>query len=580
MDDKTPKSPEKKLSNTSNTSELSHRDSMTTGSPTKPVARVNTYLPQELFKIVLISSSKERAVEEAGWITGTTSQVRGIYMCNHLKTKLAVFCRWPGMAEKQTSTVAVEALVIFVKDLSEWELVKNEAVKYVTIPIRVIVCDKKDEISSASKDLNNAIIMAKPKENKNLRVDLDKLDRDEYKRIVTKFNEFDSDKSGSIESHEMSKVAESLGIDPNDLDFVESLKALDLNGDGEISLPEFITWWKVGRQNTKSLPKIYHLNEYVKFLLNNVFNYERFKKEIADIKESNDTSRTNQNIYIKSPGEYSLKTFIEGSIAFGGPKRQQEAENFLKRFTTNLNSQKLNWISILFTLDNKRHKISGEQAKAHVENFKDYCLQWLENRSMGQIVSFLRNLLIFETSCTDNSVIMAIRLKADIEELVKTAMSCISTIVDCLSSKTESTFMSVKAHSNEDIFNSSTEKRTLEDFLKVSEFRVKSFGFRKRLKSLFANIMSDKIDLTGLLQCLFVPYSFDLNLTGDINDITDSSQKEFLKIDISLIGSFLEFLKQNMSSELLKSSKDIDIAFNAYDLFAHVKFYSEKMFST
>lgn len=543
----------------------------------KAVQRVNTYLPAELFKLVLIAPNKERAEEEAGWLTGTNTQVRGLFMCNHLKTKMAIFCRWPGMQEKQTSTVAVEALVVYVKDLTEWENVKEETMKYSQIPVRVIVSEN-DEVDKAAKELK-AVRMPRPKENKTLRVELDKFDREEYKKIQAKFNQFDEDNSGSIESSEMSKVAESLGINPDSQDFVESLYALDLNGDGVISLPEFITWWKVGRQNTASLPKIYHLNEYVKYIMQNWFYFDKFVEQIDDIIKQNCNSKTNQSIYFKSPGEYQLKTFIEGSIAFGGPKRQQEAENFLKRFTTNVGSQKLNWISILFSLGKKK-KISGDQAKQHLENFKDICLKWAESKGFGTFVSFLRNLLIFETSASETSVIMAIRLKADIEELVKTALAPISKIVDCLSTKTESAYMNIKAHSNEDIYNSIAEKRTLGDFFKVSECRIKSFGFRNRLRSFFTNISSEKIDLLGMLQFLFVPYSLDINMTGDLSDVTDPSQKKMLDFDLAPIGFFLDFLKQNISKELLSSADDIDIAFNAYDLFFHVKFTSEKMFSS
>jgi len=81
------------------------------------------------------------------------------------------------------------------------------------------------------------------------------------------------------------------------------------------------------------------------------------------------------------------------------------------------------------------------------------------------------------------------------------------------------------------------------------------------------------------MQFLFVPYSLDINMTGDM-DVTDPNYKEFMNFDLSIIGIFLDFLKQNISKDLLKVSDDIDIAFNAFDLFMHIKFYSEKMFSS
>ncbi len=543
----------------------------------KKVERINTYLPIELFKIVLIAPTKERTEEEAQWITGPNSLTRGVYMCNHLKTKIAIFTRWPGMIEKQTSTVSVELLAVYIKNKSEWDLVKEEAAKYKQIPIRVIVTED-DDIKECLEELE-ATRTVKAKDSKTLRIEWDKMDREEYKRLKKKFMEFDEDNSGSIEKSEMAKIGESLGFDPNDKNFIESLYALDLNGDGEINLAEFVTWWKVGRQNTTALPKIYHLNEYFKDIMQNFFNLESFSQETQKLIESNENSKMNQTIYFRSPGEYNLKSFIEGSIAFGGPKRQQEAENFLKRFTTNVGSQKLNWISILFRLG-KKNKISGEKGKQYLENFKEICLQWAESKGYKTIVNFLRNMLIFETSCTDNAVIMAIRLKTDIEELVKGALLSIGKIVDALSTKTESAFLSFRIHSNEDLVNSIKERRTVEDFFKVSELKIKTFGFRKRLRSFFSNISREKINLFGMLQFLFIPYDMELNVTGDMGDITDPSQRKILDMELAPVGLFLSFLKENISSELLQATDDIDIAFNAYDLFWHLKFYTEKMFKS
>jgi len=312
--------------------------------------------------------------------------------------------------------------------------------------------------------------------------------------------------------------------------------------------------------------------------MNNWFDFSNFMNETENLIKSNDMSKTNQSIYFRSPGDYQLKTFIDASIAFGGPKRKQEAENFLKRFTVNTNSQNLNWVSILFSLD-KKNKISGDKAKVYLESFKDVCLKWAEDNGLDAFVNFIRNLLIFETSSTDSAVVMAIRLKADIEDLVKIALSSISQIVERMSTTTESSYIYLKAHSNEDIYDSINTKKTLSDFFKTCEFKIKSFGFRKRLRSLFSNISSEKVNVAGFMQFLFVPYSLDINMTGDM-DVTDPNYKEFMNFDLSIIGIFLDFLKQNISKDLLKVSDDIDIAFNAFDLFMHIKFYSEKMFSS
>ena len=76
--------------------------------------RMNTYLPKEYFKVVTFAGTKEKSEAFAQWLTGTTTANRGVYGCPYNKTHMIVFFRWPGLGDKQASTVAVEALIAYV----------------------------------------------------------------------------------------------------------------------------------------------------------------------------------------------------------------------------------------------------------------------------------------------------------------------------------------------------------------------------------------------------------------------------------------------------------------------------------
>ena len=73
------------------------------------------------------------------------------------------------------------------------------------------------------------------------------------------------------------------------------------------------------------------------------------------------------------------------------------AEHIFCCVCSNTNSQNLNWVSILFSLD-KKNKISGDKAKIYLESFKDVCLKWAEDNGLDAFVNFIRNLLYISVS--------------------------------------------------------------------------------------------------------------------------------------------------------------------------------------
>eukprot|EP01041_Mallomonas_annulata_P005298 gene5298-10596_t len=64
------------------------------------------------------------------------------------------------------------------------------------------------------------------------------------KTISAKFNEFNKDKSGSLDSSELAKLCVALGS-PLTYDQLEAaVLLLDSNGDGVVEYKEFLEWWK------------------------------------------------------------------------------------------------------------------------------------------------------------------------------------------------------------------------------------------------------------------------------------------------------------------------------------------------
>ena len=67
------------------------------------------------------------------------------------------------------------------------------------------------------------------------------------------FDQFDKDRSGSIEGGELQRLLQLLEISTEDCGRV--MRALDRDGDGSLSFDEFYAWWELGLK-VRSLPRM------------------------------------------------------------------------------------------------------------------------------------------------------------------------------------------------------------------------------------------------------------------------------------------------------------------------------------
>ena len=335
----------------------------------------------------------------------------------------------------------------------EFNIIKPELKRHENIPVRVIVSEV--DLSTQAKEIK-AKYFKKENDSKNLKIKLDEYDKDQLVLIKKAFVDFDADESGFIDGEEMRKIANSIGENPDTEEFKQAMLALDFNGDNIISFTEFVAWWKIGRQNTLTLPKIYQLGIFVKDLISKSVDYSKFLDHISEINKGKvlDTKST-QKIYLKTPGILKRRTFLELGLAIGGTKRTQMAIDFLSQFTKNTSTAKNNWISILISLNNKQNKVDGYVARQLIEQFKENLLKWGEENGSPSVVSFIKNLMLFEYNSNDKNVILVSRFKLDIEELVKGAIHKMIYAMQNMSSKNESFWFNLKAQTNCDLLKDS-----------------------------------------------------------------------------------------------------------------------------
>ena len=374
----------------------------------------------------------------------------------------------------------------------------------------------------------------------------------------------------------MKEIARYLGENPDTDEFKDAMLALDLNNDGNISITEFVSWWKIGRQSCKALPKIYHLKKYVSESLANVINFKNYVMEISKIKlqEKENSIKSVQNVNFIGPGAFKWRSNFDLNLCLGGTERLRNAENFLSVFTKNYTAAaKANWVSILF--NNLNENICSEQEAVTILNgFKDHIIKWCEDNQCNDFAEFIKNLLLFESSSATNSAVLAIRFKVDIEDLIKLALEDLIFILKNLAPEKSSHEFTMNFKSNEDFLINSLEGKNIGQFLEICEMNIKNSGFRDRLKCLVSNLNKEAIqNIISIVQFLFVPLNLNVKYNGNINDFVDESTKAFLNIPLTNIGKSLQFLVKNLGEKLLKSTNDISIALNCFGSFIYLKFY-------
>jgi len=270
---------------------------------------------------------------------------------------------------------------------------------------------------------------------------------------------------------------------------------------------------------------------------------------------------------------------VEFSLALGPQKRQEMAVEFLSKFTKNASSAKSNWISILVPLSSRNKKLDPSRAKDYLDEFKEKALEWGKDKMGEAFFSFFKNLLVYETNNNENSVILAIRLKIDIEDLVKNALQSIIYILSTLQDKTDSTWINITAKSNLDIFDTiNNPNLTLTDFFETSQLFLQGSTFKEQLKAFYCNVRPEKREDLALLQFFFQPNDLDMEVECKLEDLIGISENA-LKTSLSGVGMFLDFVRNNLSRELLGAAEYLEIALNCFDIFARMKIFSTTMFS-
>lgn len=540
-------------------------------------SRKNTFKDSEFLKVAVFSSKMETSIQKGAWITNSNNMWRGYYVCPFNTTKMVVSVNWLNSdINRINTTVNSECALAFVETYKEWEEIKSSFVSlYSKVPIKIIVTNHEDGLNFA-EEVNGVTFT--PGTAEDLRNFIEKCDRNELERLTNYFNKYDSDKSGFIEIAELPNLALALNEDPKSESFKQSLLVFDVNKDNKISLDEFIKYWKIGRQNTLTLSKIYEFESYLKENIYSLINFDSFLKEIKAFKTKNDFKTNKLNISIRTKEQVKLRTRIEARLAIGGSKRVDAVRCFISKFSDNLDPLQENWVNISVFL--KSETISSNSARIYLERFRENLLKFAQTNYVPGLTGFLNNFLNFVSYDRECCATLLFRLKFDVESIFKESCETLVKIVQSISEKDNGFDFNLKIFSENLIEELFRNNDNLGSFLKNSETDLQSSCVKSLLKILFLNLNKNYQSNLNLLQFLFAPNDFKMEFNGPIDELVDQNLGQLLKFNLNSFANLINFIKQNLDDVLLKSMKRLEIGFHLFDIFFNLQIYSDTLWES
>ena len=538
----------------------------------------NTFKDSEFFKVIVYSNSKEKSFQKGSWFSKTKELWRGYFVSPFKKTKLVVSVNWSGSnINSINSTISSECVLIFIDSINEWETIKSEFKNlYSKVPSKIVVHKESEVAKSIAQEIKGSFYCGDDAEE--LRKMIDQCDKKEYEKLSSYFIKFDSDKSGYIEISELPSLALALDEDPKSESFQNSMLVFDVNKDNKISLDEFIVFWKIGRQNTQTLSKIYEFQQYLKENILKMINYENFLKEIKVLKSKNELKTNKIILNCQTKENVKIRTRIEFKLAVGEVKRLEAVRNFISKFTNNLDPIHENWVN--FSVFLKSETIDSEIAKKYLQEFRVNLLKHAENNLIPGLSGFINNFLNFKSYNRECSATVLFRLKFDVESILKEACQSFVNIIDSICEKEKGFELLFKLYSEELIEEIFKKDQCLGDLLKNCEINIESSSVKSLLKTLFLNLNKKHQSLSGLLQFFFAPNNLNVDFVGPLTELLDESSLTILNLKLSPFAKFIDFIKSNLNPILLKSMKRLDIGFNLFGSFFNMQIFSDTLWNS
>jgi len=407
---------------------------------------------------------------------------------------------------------------------------------------------------------------------------LDAMDISEFERLLTMFNKYDENQGGSISIKEMPNIANDLGIDQSTQTFKESILALDTNHDEELDLEEFLQWYKVGRTFALEISKIYQLKSKVDENIAKFLDYKKLLKDMDNpdnllVKKSTNTIK----ILLDSEKLSELVTRLHLKFTLGGQKRLDAAKNFLSKFTSEHSYTDDAWVNIaVFT---KSLTMQGKELLVHMEKFRGNLVNFAEKNGIEGLSGFLNKFIEFRSFSNDSAANIYMKIKLDIESLMRSALEPLIIIRKWLTDDKNSFDFSMRVFSSECLGELIKNKKTVADLLNKGEVEIEANLLKTRLRTLLSNLNPEWASILGLFQLFFMSSNLNLKFKGPFNEFSNEGSFKFFNNSLEFCEPLIKFIKSNFDPEVLKCFSRMEFTFNLFHMFANIQVYSDTIWN-
>lgn len=538
----------------------------------------NTYQKGDYFKVLVIGSSKEHAESTAKFLAGNDTVRRGVFR-KSLGDKMVVFYfTWPNDEEDLCqNTIGMDCLCAALEDDSKWRELKVECGNFSAIPVRLLISASAEKGKKQAKEIDAEFMERTNNNADEIVARLDAMDVKQFTVLEKMFNSYDTDGSGSISTSEMTNIAKGLKIDISSNSFKESLLALDTDHDENINIEEFLQWYKIGKTYPLEIGKIYQLNSKVKSLISSSIDFDNLLKVIENKDISGNSTVSTLKVLLESDKMPEITTRLQMRVVLGGPKRVEASKNFLSKFTANHSYTEDSWINIAtFT---KSLSMTGQELSKHMESFRSKVVEYAEKNGVSGLSGFINKFVEFRTFSNDTAANIYLKLKLDIESLMKSALSQFLIIRDWLSNDKTSFDVSLRVFSSACLGEMIKNNKTVADFLNQGEVEVNGSLLKARLRSLLSNLKPEYSAILGIFQFFFMSTNLNLKFKGPFDEFAKEGSFKFFNNNLNFLDGLVKFIKASFSEEVLKCFSRMEVTFNLFEMFANIQIFSDTIWN-
>jgi hypothetical protein len=527
---------------------------------------------ENMINLVCVSVSEQRANELAKHITDSEDMWNGYFIREKdgEEYRFLSYTRWPSTPKGSPTTIYADTMVVDVSDLNEFKEVEEYVRSRGRIP-QIIIYSNTD-LSNLEKTFrhHNAKWVNKQecKEDK-LRQFIAGHYFDLLKLIKETFDKFDKDGSGTIEREEIKKAASELGENITSEEFDKCFAVMDENKDGIITFQEFVTWWKLGRQNSALMKKIVQLEMMTSKILKSDTLVE-LRKELEALKDEKSLSKFFFKVYSDEISDPGFQLYFHG--VKGGDRLELVRSHLLKFQQATTQAEHSRWIDLTFSFDNT---IQQSDAYNLLKDSKVKLMNLLEliNPVLYETITRLFTFDYFK-SHSDNSVVIRMGNKVETQKQLDIALI---ELIQLLKTITTTQEFIVDIRTQSSIGDVLKDKVNVVKALFNYSFEVKSNLHSGILKVLCGSLHRDFIKFISMM---LAPMSTKFECHMKMESFLEAwnIKTEPLEKLVDLLKFFLPIIKGFVKNDMIEKLKTVQVCFNGLEIYSTLKLKIDGIF--